>query len=376
MRRFQALRPADRIIVFYSEDAASWVHFAAIVRELTEVHGRRICYLTSDPNDPILNRHDSKVLPFCVGERGIRTFLFRALQAGVFVMTMPDLEAFHLKRSLHRVHYLYIFHSINSTHAVYLKSAFDHYDTIFCAGPHHMAEIRAMEKVYGLRGKTLVEHGYGRLDALIASAGQSAPRPLPNGGRRVLVAPSWGPDGLLETPVGAELVEALLKVGHHVTVRPHPMTRRTAPQALDGLCERFLANPCFQYEEDVASQESLHRSHLMVSDWSGAATEYAFALERPVLFVDTPRKIRNPEYEKVGLATIEDFIRTEIGVVIAPEDVRSAPEQIERLCADPERFRRKMRECRSRWVYNVGRSGAVGAQYILDLAERLEKRSA
>ena len=33
----------------------------------------------------------------------------------------------------------------------------------------------------------------------------------------------------------------------------------------------------------------------MVSDWSGVAMEFAFGLERPVLFIDVPRKTNNPE---------------------------------------------------------------------------------
>ena len=371
LRRFLAQKPEDRRIVFYAEDAASWVHFEAIIRELTEIHRQPICYLTSAPDDPVLARKDEMFLPFCIGDGSARTLLFRTLRADILVMTMPDLETFHIKRSVYPVHYIYVFHSINSTHVVYLKAAFDHFDTLFCVGPHHVAEIRETERVYGLRKKTLIEHGYGRLDAILGSGGQNTPKPLPNGRRRVLVAPSWAPQGLLETPVGSELIEAVLKAGHHVTVRPHPMTRRKAPQALDSLYQRFSGTPWFCYEEDVASQKALYDSDLMVSDWSGVATEYAFGLGRPVLFVDTPRKVRNKEYEKIRLPAIEESIRTEIGTVIAPNEVGDAPKWVERLCAEEAGFKQKIRESRSRWIYNIGRSGTVGAEYIIDLAKTL-----
>ena len=64
--------------------------------------------------------------------------------------------------------------------------------------------------------------------------------------------------------------------------------------------------------------ESWMRSAAMVSDWSGAATEYAFALERPVAFVSTPQKIRNPDWRRIGLPGFEEAIRSEIGCIVAP----------------------------------------------------------
>ena len=48
-------------------------------------------------------------------------------------MTIPDLGQLWLKRSVHPVRYVYLFHSTNSTHTVYRKGAFDAYDTIFAS---------------------------------------------------------------------------------------------------------------------------------------------------------------------------------------------------------------------------------------------------
>mgnify|MGYP003326545469 CR=1 FL=1 len=46
----------------------------------------------------------------------------------------------------------------------------------------------------------------------------------------------------------------------------------------------------------MSTQESLHRSDLMISDWSGAALDYALGLNKPVLFIDVPRKVNNLDY--------------------------------------------------------------------------------
>ena len=70
--------------------------------------------------------------------------------------------------------------------------AFDHFDSILCVGRHHLAEIKARETLYNLPCKELVQHGYGKLDALLAS-NKLGPRKLhPNDSIQVLIAPSWG----------------------------------------------------------------------------------------------------------------------------------------------------------------------------------------
>ena len=73
----------------------------------------------------------------------------------------------------------------------------------------------------------------------------------------------------------------------------------------------------FSYEANVAGQDSLHESDLMISDWSGAALEYAFGLNKPVLFVDVPRKVNNLDYEELGIEPFEAEMREKIGIIMA-----------------------------------------------------------
>ena len=136
-RGFKKLPRADRSIVVYAEDSGSWPHLGPIIESLIETHKRRVVYLASSATDPVLGGCRDGILPFFIGSGHVRTWLFRGLEAGVLVMTMPDLDNFHVKRSFYRVHYLYVHHSIVSTHMIYRKGAFDHFDTICCVGPHH-----------------------------------------------------------------------------------------------------------------------------------------------------------------------------------------------------------------------------------------------
>ncbi len=368
MRRFQALPSERREIVFYAETKADWIYFAPIIHELTEVRAQTICYLTSDHDDSVLEGAHPRILPFCIGSGSICTILFRALRASVMVITLTDLDTYHLKRSAaYPVHYVYVFHSMVSSHMVFRPKAYDAYDTILCVGPHHMREIRQNETIHGLKRKQLIAHGYGRLDAIIeARRNGPAFRPSPGPEKKVLIAPSWGPDSITAL-CADELIAELLGAGHHVTYRPHPMSVKQEKPVLDRIRTQFGQNPRFALELDIRSSQSLHESDLMISDWSGAALEFALGLERPVLFIDTPRKVFNKNYEKLECEPLEVLIRSEVGVVVSLDDIKRVPAHVATLCEQRELFLEKIRAARSHWIYNVGSSGTAGANAILDV---------
>jgi hypothetical protein len=59
-KEFLALSDAERKIVFYAEDTHSWIHFNAIIKELIASGEACICYLTSDPSDPVYGEFRSQ----------------------------------------------------------------------------------------------------------------------------------------------------------------------------------------------------------------------------------------------------------------------------------------------------------------------------
>ena len=141
------------------------------------------------------------------------------------------------------------------------------------------------------------------------------------------------------------------------------------------LNRRFEDKRDFSYETEMGSQESLHASDIMISDWGGAAYEYAFGLERPVIFIDLPRKVNNPEYKKILLESgylepIEVAIRSKIGLVVSTDRLEDIPKQIEELCSNPDSYKRQIRKIRSENIYNIGRSGVIGAAYIAESAKK------
>ena len=173
---------------------------------------------------------------------------------------------------------------------------------------------------------------------------------------------------------GIEVIGGLLDAGYEVIARPHPMTTKRSPDVVPALRKRFSSNPRFTLDEDIASQSSLQRADLMVSDWSGAALEYAFGLERPVLFVDVPRKVNNPEYEQYGIEPFEVTVRERIGEVIGVGELASLPARVDAMIASAPEYRERIVAARAASIFNVGTSGVVAAELIAARADAIQGR--
>lgn len=360
--RFNQLPRDQRRLVFYSEGKNYWPHLEGIVKKILDTTDMPVCYISSDQDDPGLSLKHPNHHPFKIDEGPIRNWLFENIDTDIMVMTMPDIEQFQVKRSKHSVHYMYVQHSLVSLHMVYRDGAFDHYDTLFCAGPHHVEEIRAIEKAHQLKPKKILEHGYGRLDSILKEAEKhTTSLKDPQAPKHILIAPSWGPNGVIET-MGESLVNKLLQHNFKVTLRPHPQTAKLAKNILKAIHTKHHRNPLFNIEVNVAGQASLHQSDLMISDWSGAALDYAFGLEKPVLFIDVPRKINNPTYEVLGIEPLEAFIRTMIGDVLNIDNLDKINERITTLIdAD---FKQAIEAAKKKYLFNCTTSDQIAVEYI------------
>jgi len=372
LKRFEKLDKKDRSIVFYLENEYYFIYFQPIVEKLTQKYDIKICYITSSKTDPMLTCKDKNILPFYIGNGIARSNFFINLKATIIVMTMPDLETFHIKRSkVYPVHYVYIFHSLASTHYIYRKNAFDNFDTIFCTGDYQINEIQEREREFNLGEKKLVKHGYGRLDTLIDEARSTDIRKSTSNNKVVLIAPSWGANGLIETK-GQEIISILLDSGFDVILRPHPMTIKKSNKVIQKIEKEFKDNLNFKLETDIRNTESFFLCDYMISDWSGVAIEYAFAFEKPILYVDTPQKINNPECDQINLVPLEEKIRSQIGEVVSLSELSLIPSKINQFLQSQNKFKEKIQKIKEETVFNVGNSGEQGAKYLLELKKSFE----
>ncbi|MBT8047031.1 MAG: CDP-glycerol glycerophosphotransferase family protein [Gammaproteobacteria bacterium] len=368
LRKFRQLPWAWRTIVIYSESGQDWHQFFALIEQLNGPLDRKVCYVTSDRNDPGLKRTHGNYRAICIPEGLFRTIFFQVCQSDVFVLTMMDLHNLQLKRSTYPVHYIYLFHSMGSTHMVDNENSFDHYDSLFCTGPHQVREIRKREELKGLQAKHLFDYGHPRLEQVIGQGREYVQEDAPGDPLTVLIAPTWGEDSIFNT-CGRELIRVLLETGYRVIMRPHYQSNRQTPEVIAGVRDAFAGNARFEYIGQMGETDSIMRSDILVSDWSAMALEYAMGLEKPVLFIDVPRRIRNPNWQELGIEPIETTIRTQVGEIVSPASLQETPAAIERLVSDPERFRARMRELRETMVFRLGHSIPDGAAEIVRLAD-------
>ena len=371
LKKFENLDQTEKQIVFYSENQDSMFIFKSLIDELIN-QDITICYVTSSKDDPNLKSSNEKIKTFCIGEGITRTKFFLNLKADILIMTMPDLGTSYVKRSkVYPVHYVYMFHAIASTHLVYKKNAFDNYDSILCVGNFQIDEIRSREKLYKLDAKNLIETGYSHLDNLMKKYSTNKQIPI-NDPIQVLIAPSWSDDGLFETAIEKN-ISILLDSGFKVTLRPHPMTQKKSEKKINFLNQKFSSNSNFILEKNIPNFDSFMKSDIMITDWSGAAIEYAFTLERPVLYIDVPKKIHNPDYEKLPQIPLEISIRDKIGEIISLSDMEVLPEKIQILCQNPDIIKSKIQKIRGELIGNLGNSSKFEAEFILKLKNQLKK---
>ena len=367
-RQFKKLPWEWRNIVVYSETGQDWHQFSGLIDELNGPLGRKVCYVTSDRADPGLERRHENYRALCIPEGLFLTIFFQVNQSDLFVLTMMDLQNLQLKRSLHPVHYVYLFHSMGSTHMVDNENSFDHYDSLFCTGPHQVREIRKREELKGLPAKHIFDYGHPRLEQVIEEGRAWRSGKGPEDPVSVLIAPTWGDTSIFNT-CGRELIAVLLEAGYRVIMRPHYQSNRRTPEVIAAVRGAFEGHERFEYVDRMGETASILGSDILVSDWSAMALEYSMGLEKPVLFIDVPRRIRNPNWRELGIEPIEASIRSEVGEIVAPGRLEEAPGAVERLLAHPERFRQRMRELRETQVFRLGHSIPDGAAEIVRLAD-------
>jgi hypothetical protein len=240
--------------------------------------------------------------------------VLEALRGGALLSATTNIAELPFQRAWPKVH---MPHSLASLHMIYPPDAFDGYDVLLACGPHHVEEFERLSRWRGLGARRSFEAGYGKLDVLRADprAGQRA-TPVRDAPASVLLAPSSGEGNVLET-IGAELCRALLRQGLVVTVRPHPLLCRPGNEVVGALLGEFGGDDRFRLESSRDGDGAIFSADVLISDYSGAAMEFAALGPRPIVFVDVPRKVLNPAWADVAGEPVEVALRPELGTVVA-----------------------------------------------------------
>lgn len=364
----------NKHLVFYSESSGFYKYFKGFIEYLLEHTNLTIHYITSDPNDDIfaLAQDNPQIRAYYIGENRLITLMMK-MDADMVVMTMPDLDNYHIKRSYVRddVEYVYVQHDMGGTNMGMRKGSLNNFDTIFCSGPHQISEIRETEEVYGLTPKNLIEVGYPLIDE-IREKYNSVPH-SENKRKKILIAPSWQEDNIIDSCL-EELLDMIKDKGYDIIVRPHPQEVRLKREYMESVKQKYESENV-TIQTDFASNNPVMEADLLITDWSGISWEYAFTTMRPVLFIDTPMKVLNPEYRKIKTVSISIVLRDKIGKRLKPDQLDQTAEYVDYLMTHKAEYQEQIAQLAQANIFNLGNSAEVGADYIIkSLQDKLSKK--
>lgn len=356
-----AFKAAKKQLVFYALSSGQYRYYKNIIDHLSEHSTITIHYLTNDPADAVFDNPVKNLIPYYASQQKTIGIMLK-LDTDMLVTTVPDLQTFHMKRSIVRddIEYIFIPHSMASLYVTMKEAACDYFDTILCVGPHHVREMRRREELAGRKPKQLIKSGYGLYDQLVQLV--STLPETQEQKTKILIAPSWQVDNILDSCID-QLLDSLVGHGYEIIVRPHPQYIRMFPQRIAALQKKYAPQDIV-FALDFYDNTSVFTSDIIITDWSNIAFEFSYCTLKPSIFIDTPMKVMNPNYETFGIEIVDLTLRNKVGVSIALEDVGTANKVVSQLLSNTDMYRQQIQQAKQDYLYYPGRNGEAGGKYI------------
>ncbi|NBJ96102.1 membrane protein insertase YidC [bacterium 1xD8-48] len=358
------LKYENKQIVFYSEGNGFYKYFQNVIELILKKTDIIIHYITSDAGDEVFKLQNDNFRVYYITENKLIVLMMK-MDADIVVMTMPDLQKYHIKRSMMRndIEYVYMDHGIGSVNLMLRKHALDYFDTIFASNEISYAEIREQEKKYSLKEKTVLKYGFALIDNMIENYNRQPVHH--NSPKIILIAPSWQDDNLLDLCID-EILQALTGHGYQIILRPHPQYVRHFKEKLKILENKYAFCTDFSIENSFSSNDTVFNADILITDWSGIAYEYSFTTLKPSLFINTPMKIMNPDYQEIPVVPFDIEIRNQIGISVELSELHTLPDIINQLLSEIKYSNEKLKEMRDKYLYNISGSAEVGARYLIN----------
>ncbi len=352
-------------IVFYSEGKSYWSTFRPVLEALNR-KGVDVTFLTSDEKDPVFTSGltEGHVKARFIGKGNTAYTALGFLEADLFVLTTPGIDVLQIKRSAGVKKYIHIVHAVGDIHT-YKFFSFDYYDAVFCAAPGQAKSLRALEEIRKTKKKDLPLLGCAYLDGLVERRKKEGDA-LEE--KTVLVAPTWGKNGLL-TKTGSAVPLLLAKAGFHVILRPHPQSFVSDKPLMEKVIADISGNDAIELDRNPDNFTSLSRAAVMVSDISGVIFDYAFVFLRPVVAVGAGPVKDGFEAWEIPHAAWEQEILPKLGERVLEADEKTLIETVKRVMQRKEELASGIEAVRDANVVNFG----VAAEPIADALIREER---
>lgn len=344
--------------VIYNEGDQYWPVFEPI---LEEFENRRIdvSYLTSSLNDEAFKNNYSFIHPEYIGVGNKVFSILNMLETDICLMTTPGLDVYQLKRSKLCKHYSHILHDTGDA-TCYKLFGLDWFDSVLLSGEYQINDIRELENIRKTDNKNLFVVGSTYLDYY--SKKINFLKITKNHVFTVLVSPSWGQGSLLNL-IGERLLENLSNTGWCIIVRPHPQSKKSEPDLLKKLEEKFSY---FTWDYNSENLDSLSKADIMISDFSGIIFDYIFLFNKPVLYNNSKFFKQMYDAGDIDHELWKFEIIRKIAIELSLDDIDNITETIKNVisitCFAEER--RKAKE--TAWQ-NFGQSGITVVNTLVNI---------
>ena len=366
----------NKHLVFYSESNGFYKYFKGIIEYLLEHTNITIHYITSDYNDNIFKmaEENNQIKAYYIDQKKLITLMMK-MDADVVVMTMPDLENYHIKRSYIRkdIKYIFIPHGIDSINLTQRYKSINAYDIFFACGKYQRLEAEKTYELFNLDRK-VYNWGYSLLDDMIAEYEKSK-KSKKSKTKQILIAPSWQKDNICDLCL-EELLDSLKKENNYeITVRPHPQEVRHMKEKFEALKEKYKGNKNIVIQTDFSANNTIFNADILITDWSSIGYEYAYTTKKPVIFIDTPMKIMNPNYKDIDVEPINIWSRNIIGKSLRTDQLNDINKVIKDFLNNGDKYEKKINEMLHDSIYNLGNSAEKGANYIIEcIQDQIKER--
>lgn len=351
--------------VIFSDDKRYWNIFEPICREMDK-RGKDIVYYTASEDDPALKNEYKHVKAEFIGKDNKAYTKLNFLNAKIVLSSTPGLDVYQWKRSKGIKYYIHMLHAASEV-VMYRMFGLDYYDAVLLSGDYQKEDIRSLEKLRNLPAKDLVKVGIPYMDEMVKRLNNSTP--LKEHPRTVLLAPTWGPSGIFSI-YGEKIIEALLKTGYHVVVRPHPQSFVSEKDMIEELMKKYPDSDKLEWNRDNDNFEVLRRSDILISDFSGVIFDFALVYDKPIIYTDPDfdLSVYDAWWLEKTLWTLSALPR--LGKELTKESLGNMKELIDDCIEDSQYKEGRQSVKRETWEY-FGLGAERTVDYILKKYEEL-----
>ena len=359
------------LIVIFCEGKSYWKIFRPIVEKLIE-RKQAFSYFTMDRNDPCLKIDSPYMENRYIGNGNKAYVQMGNLKANVVLVTTPNIgtEGYPIPRSKGIKKLVYMPHAFGDI-AFLHRGSIDHYDAYLLTGDFQVSGIRKIEEIRNLPKKELYPAGSPHIETLIQKVKNKKTTLKKifdsNENIVVLLAPSWGEKGFLNY-YKTDFIEKLAKQGFQLILRPHPQSVRVEKKLLQNVEKRLkpYANIRLDYEPDATN--SFEAADILISDVSEIRFEFAMAYQKPFITIPlamTQEALQEFEIADLGYSWTEEAMqKIGYGYILQENEIEDLDKTIIKILQEQDN--EAIIKFRNENIYNLGKSGEVIADYLID----------